>query len=230
MMDYEDCIVKNKVLLIVQPIISCGGDKDWEILERKRTTSIDDRFRHISVLKRRGVRVAVNGEPFIPGFHTVKDFENMIKRLKAEGIKNYNVYNFHFNDFVAKRLLNIGLDIMAIWEGNQDKNWKPVQQKLIDIAKKYGIILGCPDFVNSGNYFQSANTCCGIDVDKPTTFNTHTWKRMILSGEKHLKKMLDLTWDGVGDFDEGEKVLTGESSKFYTMKDIAKIKKKGLFV
>jgi len=235
MMDYFDDIVSCKNFGIVQPIISCGVEKDWEVLERQRTTPISHRFTHIALLKREGMQVAVNGEPFIPGWHTVEQFEDMLKRLKSEGINRYNIYNFHFNDFVAKRLLDIGLDIMAIWEGNQDENWKPIQQKLIDLAKKYDIILGCPDFVNTGSYFQKANTCCGVDVSNPMTFNTHTWKRILQQNPKmEVEEILSSTWDGIGDFEEGRKILTGDSKGFYTMKDIPEIslpkKKRGFLI
>lgn len=217
MMDYIDWIIICKDFCFIQPIISPGAEKDWEILERKRTTPIQDRFDHLRLLKNKGVNVAVNGEPFIPGFHTLNDFEDVLKRLKSEGIKNYNTYNFHFNDFVAKRLLDIGLDIMAIWEGNQDDKWKPIQQSMIDLAKKYDIILGCPDFVNSGSYFQPVNTCCGIDVPNPSTFNVHTWKRGIQLKDNFI---FPRSWDNIGNYEEGKKVFEGNTSKFYTLKDI----------
>ena len=225
MMDYAILLKKAKDFVVVQPTISPGAEKDWEILERKRTTPIWLRFNHIGMLKNRGINVAVYGEPFIPGFHTVKDFEDILKRLKSAGIKNYNTYNLHFNDFVAKRLLSIGLDIEAIWEGNQEGNWRSIQIKLIELAKKYGIKLGCPDFINSGDYRQETNTCCGIDVPNPCTFNTHNWKRRLQNGKRKDDILLD-SWDGIGDFKEGGKILFGTSDKFFTMNDVIG-KKKG---
>jgi len=219
LMDYSEDLVRSKEGWIFQPIISPGAEDDWEILERRRTTPIDLRFKHLSFFKKRGVRVAVNGEPFIPGYHTTKQFEDLVKRLKSGGIKNYNTYNFHFNDFVAKRLHSIGVDILKIWEYNQDRKWKSIQQKLIDICKKYDIILGCPDFVNSGkDYFQPTNTCCGIDVRNPTTFNTHHFKKAFQEGLSP-DRILERCWDHIGDFEDGKAVLFGESEEMYTMKD-----------
>ena len=217
MMDYRDLIGECKEFCVIQPIISPGAERDWEILERKRTTPISERFWHIKLLRSDGVKTAVNGEPFIPGFHTLKEFEDMMKRLRSEGVRNYNTYNFHFNDFVAKRLLDAGIDIMAIWEGNQNDRWRPVQRKLIEIAQKYDIVLGCPDFVNSGSYHQTTNTCCGIDVPRPCTFNVHTWKRGQQMGDKFI---FQRSFDGVGDLEEGRKVFEGKTTKMFTMKDI----------
>jgi hypothetical protein len=174
---------------------------------------------HIVKLRRQGVPIAVNGEPFIPGYHSVQEFEDMIKRLKSININRYNIYNYHFNAFVARRLNSVGIDIEKIWYHNQDKQWKPILQQLLDIAKKYDIILGCPDFVNAGiDYDQRCNTCCGVDVKNPTTFNTHTWIRMIQEG-KDQETILRESWDGIGDYAQGRAVLVNKSSKFYTIND-----------
>jgi len=206
-------------LLIMLPIISPGAEYDWEVFERKRTTPIDKRLRIIKRMVRRRWRVGVNGEPFIPGVHTVEQFHDMLKRLKAVGVRRYNTYNFHFNEYVAKRLNDIGIDIERIWYYNQDKNWRPIQQKLCEIADKEGFILGCPDFVNTGrDWREQANTCCGIDVSRPCTFNTHFWKRWRqdgLSPDETLKR----TWDGVGEFAVGEKIVKSKTKDLYTLKD-----------
>jgi len=223
---YEEIVVGDMGIFVFQPIISPGAEMDWEILERKRTTPIKDRFKHIQMFKKQGVKVAVNGEPFIPGFHTIKMFEDMIKRLKSAGVKNYNTYNFHFNDFVAKRLLAIKLDIEKIWEMNQDKNWKPILHQLCEIANKYDIILGCPDFVNVPKERKNeTNTCCGINVQTPTTYNTHTWRNMLLAGIP-IDQIIEKTWDGIGNKEEGLKILMGEGEKMYTMADAGLVEKK----
>ena len=218
MMEHRDFIVANKDFILVQPIISPGTESDWEILERGRTTLIQDRIDHIVYLKNNGVRVAVNGEPFIPGYHTVQQFEDIIKRLKAHGISNYNTYSFHFNDFVAKRLHAIGIDIERIWFYNQDKNWKIILQQLIDIATTNDIVLGCPDFVNAGTYQESTNTCCGINVPNPTTFNIMTVKKRMLKGES-FENVISSCWDGVGNFQKGINDMLGDNDKVYSLKD-----------
>ena len=207
--------------LWVLSIISCGLEKDWEILERKRTVPVEKRLKHLNQLRDElGITVGVNGEPFIPGYHTTQDFERTMKLLNKWKITSYNVYNFHWNDFIAKRLVALGIDIERIWHYNRDEPWKKILLQLIEIAKKYNIDLGCPDFVNSGGaFYQTMNTCCGLEVTNPTTFNTHVWKRMVQEG-RDKKEILKETWDGVGDYDEGEKVLFGKKSDFYTFKDI----------
>ena len=218
MMLHEDLIVDNKDLIVVCPIISPGAESDWEILERKRTTPIPQRIEHLVRLNRKGVETGVNGEPFIPGYHTVDQFEDIVKRLKASGIKSYNTYSFHFNDFVAKRLHNIGIDIEKIWFHNQDKQWKIILTQLLAIAKKHDLILGCPDFVNSGSHQERTNTCCGVNVPNPTTFNIINWKRGILAG-KPPEDVFEESWDGVGDKEEGREVFLGKSKDMYTLKD-----------
>lgn len=227
-LEYEDIFMEGKDIFILMPVISPGLEKDWEILERSRTTNPLDRISCAAFFVSKGLQVGINGEPFIPGFHTVKDFENILKLLKSNNLKSYNTYNFHWNDFVAKRLIGIGIDIERIWFYNQDNEWRKILIQLIDLARKYNIDLGCPDFVNSGSFVQRANTCCGIDVKNPCTFNVVTWKKM----RNDQKKILEKTWDGIGDYESGRKVMYGETEDedFFTMKDINKDIRKGLLV
>jgi DNA repair photolyase len=185
LMEYEDVLMKQPSLWTVMPVISPGFVRDWEILEKKCTTPPDYRLIHLQQLLRNSkgkLSVGVNGEPFIPGFHTIKEFSDTVRILKSYGIRSYNTYNFHFNAFVAKRLHAIGIDIEKIWYYNQDARWKKILAKLLRIADKEGIVLGCPDFVNSGSkWYEKANTCCGINVENPLslipTFGKSNYKR-----------------------------------------------------
>ena len=209
----------DKDLLTIMPIISPGAERDWEILERKRTTPIEERLSIIFGLIEEGYDVGVNGEPFIPGFHTLKEFEETIIRLKEVGVKSYNTYNLHFNDHVAKRFCDIGLDLDKIWRLNQNSGWKKIQIELCKIAKKHDMILGCPDFVNTGiKWKEQANTCCGIDVPNPSKFNTHYWKRKLQMGKKP-NKILEKTYEGIGDKELAKKIITGKRCDNYTMRD-----------
>lgn len=210
-------------LITLMPVISPGLEKDWELLERKKTPPIDSRLDQIKKWVDKGIPLGVNGEPFIPGVHTPTDFENTLKRLKLVGVKSYNTYNFHFNPHVAKRLVDVpGIDIEKIWYYNQDAQWYPVLQKLLDLAKKYDILLGCPDFVNTGwDWEEPVNTCCGLHVQNPCTFNTHHFKKLKQQGfsdECILKK----TWDGSGDYQTGESIIKGTCKENYSLKDIKK--------
>jgi len=221
LMDYESYLNQDTPLnlVTVMPVISPGLEKDWEIFERKRTTPIPYRFQHIQTLQRWGIPVGVNGEPFIPGFHTVDDFENTLKLLKQNHIQSYNVYNFHFNAFVAKRLAAIGIDIERIWYYNQDAQWKKILPQLLDLSVKYGIRIGCPDFVNSGpNWVEKANTCCGVNVPNPCTFNTHYFKKWKQRG-KTFEEIMKRTDDGIGDRIQAAQIIRGDKCDFYTLKD-----------
>lgn len=203
----------------VMPVVSPGWDKDWEFLERGRTTPPRQRLATLRRLTQGGVNGGVNGEPFIPGYHTVADFENVMKLLVEYGIPSYNTYNFHFNEYVAKRLVAIGVDIEAIWYYNQDDQWKKILAELILIAKKYQIKLGCPDFVNTGSgYREPSNTCCGIQVPNPTRFNTHWWKKLAQKGCS-VDQIVEKTWDGVGEKERGRQIIVGEVDDLYTLKD-----------
>ena len=191
-------LILETLNVTILPIISPGWEKDWEIFEKKITTHPNRRLEFASLLNKKHINVGINGEPFIPGYHTEKDFENSIKKIKAAGIKSYNTYNFHFTPFVAKRLAAIGIDIEKIWFYNQDENWYSILQNLIDISKKYDIILGCPDFANSGwSYVQNCNTCCGVNVANPLTFNTHSWKRLKQLTNKTDEEILKESWKQV---------------------------------
>lgn len=223
----EDLIDKahKKGLIQIMPVISPGGEKDWETLERGRTTPIHRRLRMIRRWVKRGYKVGVNGEPFIPGYHTPEQFREILQRLKAIGVNSYNTYNLHFNDYVVKRLHSIGLDIERIWHYNQDEQWYPILQKLLDIARDEDIALGCPDFVNSGwGWREERNTCCGLNVPNPSLFNSHTWKRMLQQG-KDPAKIIEKTWEGIGSKEKGEGIIyEKEGQDFYTMGDVRKLR------
>lgn len=221
MMDYEEYIIKasQKNLITVMPVVSPGLEKDWEVFEKKKTNNPLSRLTHLRYLKRMGIPGGVNGEPFIPGYHTVDDFEDTLKILREYGIRRYNTYNFHFTPFVAKRLYDIDIDIEAIHHANKDENWKPILQKLLDLSKKYGVLLGCPDWVNTGKkWSEKANTCCGIHAPNPSQFNAHEWKRRLQQGQSP-RRILEDTWEGIGDYGEGEAVMFGETERIYTMID-----------
>jgi len=211
----------KKRLFVFLPVVSPGLERDWELFERKRTTSIEKRFYIIKQLLKRGFSVGVNGEPFIPGFHDYSDFRETLLRIKDCGVKSYNVYNLHFNDLVAKNLHKIGVDIEKIWYYNQDSKWKKILKRLLQISEKENMILGCPDFVNTGwKWKEKANTCCGINVLAPSTFNTHHWKKRLQNGEKDWRKILQESFQGFGDKNLAEKIIKGQETKFYTFNDV----------
>ncbi len=200
----------------LMPIITVGLEKDWELFEHRMTENPIRRIKFLSWLQRRGFRVGVNGEPFIPGYHTVAQFEDTVKLLKSYGILRFNTYNLHLNDLVAKNLHRIGLDIERIWEENQDGPWRKTLAKLIEISDRHGIILGCPDFVNSGwEQKQQCNTCCGLDVENPCTFNAHHFKLAIQNGKDPRE-----CWDGVGDYEQGLGIIDGTNTEMYNIHDV----------
>ena len=208
-------------LITIMPIISPGLDRDWALLERKRTTPIKERMEDIRYWIDNGVPLGVNGEPFIPGFHTTKEFEETIRILKDIGVRSYNTYNFHFTPHVAKRLAREvpEIDIEKIWYYNQDGPWKSILTQLLEIADQVGMRMGCPDFVNSGkDRREPANTCCGIDVPNPTTYNSHFFKKLTQEGLSP-EEIIEQTWDGTGDFEDGKKIITGKRGDFYTLKE-----------
>lgn len=217
----KDILQSPKGLITVMPVISPGLDRDWEEFERGRTTPPLKRLEHLRRLKKRGINVGVNGEPFIPGVHRIRDFMATLRLLKEYGIPSYNTYNFHFNDYVAKQLhFNTSVDIEKIWYYNQDAQWKKILVRLLKAADAYGIKLGCPDFVNTGiAYHEPANTCCGINVPNPCTYNTHHWKKEIQCGCNNACRLVKNTYDGSGDLEEGKAIINGTSKGFYSLKD-----------
>jgi len=206
--------------VIVMPVISPGLEMDWEVFENKRSTHPIERLKHLRELSRLGVKVGVNGEPFIPGYHTFRDFRRTLSVLKEYSIPSYNTYHLHYEAFNAKRLHSIGVDIEKIWYYSQPHRWRKILHELINIAREKEIILGCPDWVNSGDYIEKSNTCCGIDVPNPCTFNVITWKRMKMKNPR-LKKtdIIFHTSDGVGDFKTGWDIMFDKRREFYTAKD-----------
>lgn len=218
----ERLFKKAKNLLTFLVEITPGAEKDWEVFESKRTTPIEDRLKYAKRWTELGIHVGVRGEPFIPSYHTYKDFRDILKRLKSYGLKSYNTYNLHMNEYTLKRLHNAGLDIEKIWRHNQDRLWKPIQRKLCEIADEEGIILGCPDFVNVPKGWKSrTNTCCGVEVCNAFTYNTHNWRLQLQEGYSCDGILID-TWEGIGtqeNIDLAEIILKKKSKDFYTMGD-----------
>lgn len=208
-------------IIHLMPVVSPGLDRDWELFERKRTEPPEVRVKVAGLAKRKGIPVAVNGEPFVPGFHTPKDFRDTLRLLKSHGITSYNTYNFHFTPFVAKRLVGIKeVDIERIWYHNQDREWRRILRTLISIADEEGVLLACPDFVNTGKArTEPFNTCCGIDVPNPATFNTHHFKRLWQEGLPP-DEILKRAWDGSGNWEVGRKIVLGTARNVFTLKDI----------
>ena len=214
----EKLFMQKQTTLLIE--ITPGGEKDWELFERKRTTPVEDRLLAVSRWIKLGIPVGVRGEPFIPGYHTFKQFRTMLRRLKKYKIKSYNTYNMHINSHNIKRLHKIGLDIEKIWSYNQDNRWSSIQKKLCIIADDENMVLGCPDFVNvPAGWKSTTNTCCGVDVPNPFRFNTHHWKRLLQKGYTR-KKILKKTYEGISKDEElANKIIYGNECDYYTMKD-----------
>jgi DNA repair photolyase len=210
---------KYKPQVTIMPIVSPGINKDWADLEHRGTTHPLIRIEHAKKWQNWGFNVGINGEPYIPGYHTLEDFQHVCRLLSDAGIKSYNTYNLHMNDWNAKQMHAAGLDIERIWHANQDNVWRGILLNLIKIAKGYKIELGCPDFVNSGEYQETANTCCGINVPNPCTFNVINWKKIKQKGISD-ERILKRTWDGVGSLEYGQRLLAGELKNVYSLKDI----------
>ncbi len=222
-LEYDlDLICRYKDVVSVLTEITVGAEHDWELFEGRKTTPIDARLRTLKKLKKRGVTVGVRGEPFIPGYHTIKQFKDMVLRIKQVGLNSFNTYNFHMNEHNLKRLLALGVDIERIWKFNQDTHWKKIQTRLCAIARNEGMILGCPDFVNvPQNWYHSVNTCCGIDINNAFTFNTHVWRNLLLEKTSPYT-ILQQTWEGIGldpDKNQAKIILTSDSKDFYTFKN-----------
>lgn len=217
-LEYFDLLVDMKAIITFS--LSVGMEKDWELLEGKKTSSVGSRLEAAQAFLQAGLQVGFVGEPFIPGYHSEKEFESVLKLIRSYGINRYNTYNLHLNPFVAKRLVEVpGLDIEKVWKSNQDIIWKSILRDLIQIAQEQDVILGCPDFVNSDTYRERSNTCCGVEVENPCTFNFITWKRDLLDKGGLDKNYLESTWDGIGDFSKGESHFFCQSHDAYNWQD-----------
>lgn len=218
----EDILLEAGELATFLIEITPGLEADWHLFEHARTTPIHRRLRIARHWQKKGMNIGVRGEPFIAGYHTVRQFRETLRLLKSYGLKSYNTYTLHMNEYTMKRLYAAGLDIERIWEHNQDVLWGPIQKKLCQVADEEDIILGCPDFVNVPTDWKSkTNTCCGVDIPGAFTFNTHHWCGMVQDGIKSCD-VIDETWEGIGKDEDkltAKGILTGSSEYYYTMKD-----------
>lgn len=218
-----DLFLKAKEFFTFLVEITPGAENDWELFERKRTTSIKDRLNIARRWQKLGIKIGIRGEPFIPGYHTFEQFRSILQRIRSYGFNSYNTYNLHMNDYTMKRFLDIGLDIERIWIYNQDNKWRVIQKKLCQIADEENIILGCPDFINTGKeWISKTNTCCGVDIQGAFTFNTHIWKILLQKGQ-NAEKILQDTWEEIGtekDQKMAKIIMLGRDKDFYTMGDV----------
>ena len=219
----EDLFLKGGDNVHILTEITPGAEADWELFERERTTPVEDRMRLSERWKKKGIKVGVRGEPYIPGYHTLKQFKDVLKRLKSHGLNSYNIYNLHINEYTIKRFYDLGLDIEKIWTLNQDEHWAKLQKRLCIIAQGIGITLGCPDFVNvPKDWYHSVNTCCGLTVKNALTFNTHNWRNLKLRGKKAWTILAE-TWEVIGteqDIEQAKAIVNGkQSNQYYTFKD-----------
>lgn len=210
---------------IITSTVTCGLSKDWAAFESPLLPTPESRLAALREMSRLGFQVGVISEPFLPGWHTIEDWRNLLTALLDHGIQRVNVYHAHLNAFVLKRLNEVnGLDVEEVWRSNEDSEWRPVLKQIVEETRKVGIVLGCPDFVNSGPFSQQSNTCCGVDVPRPTTFNFINWKQQ---GQRHGGVSWDdaeATWDGVGDKDLAHKIFDGKDVEFYGWDDVGWVK------
>ena len=202
--------------------MSPGLDWDWEHLEGKLTDPPMARLNVAREFKAAGVRVAFNGEPFVPGLHTTTQFREALQAVKSVGVTTYNTYFMHINDYNLKAMNAAGVDIEAVWKGTQDGTWGPIHRELIEIARAEGVTLGCPDFLTSREYIQPTNTCCGMSVPNPSTFTVMEWKKLWLAGVRDIDDIIARTWDGVGDIDEARAILSGQRPEVFSITDLEK--------
>ena len=224
LIDYADLLVEMKA--VVTCTVTVGLEDDWSLLEGERTASPQHRLETLAWLQAEGLQVAVVSEPFIPGYHTLDQFKEFLSRLRAHGIRRLNIYNLRLTPFVVRRLLEQGLDVEQIWDENQDGMWDKLLPQLLEAAEDF--IVGCPDFVNSGAFVSQANTCCGVDVQNPCTFNIINWKRKALENGGLALDEFNATWDGVGSYVEGLRLFTGKTDDYYTLKDTGLFEREGL--
>ena len=208
-------------LCVITASITCGMDRDYQAFESSDLPTPEERLHALQVIAKEGFQVGVVSEPFMNGWHALQDWETFIQALKDHGIRRVNTYHMHLSPFVAKRLAEIpDLDIEAIWMGNEDRRWKPILRQILEINRREGMIFGCPDFVNSGDYQSSCNTCCGVDVPCPTTFNFIGWKKIGLRCGCVRWEDAEATWDGVGDRKAGREIFDGIQRGFYGWRDL----------
>jgi len=217
MLEYQDVLVDMGA--IITTTVLSGLEKDWELLEGKRPPPPRDRLDALMEFKSRGCQVAVVTEPFIPGYHMISQFDELMGELEARGIDRANVYNLRMTPFVMKRFAEADMDIELIWEMSQDWSWKEILMELLEVGEKRGIKLGCPDFVNAGKFHAQTNTCCGVDVSNPCTFNIVNWRNIGVRKGFITVEDLKETYDGVGDWIEGLDLFMGDDDKKYTLAD-----------
>lgn len=213
LMKYEKWLRKSHELnlLTLMPIISPGLSKDWEILEGKKTTPLQERLKHCRHFMKAGMNLSVNGGAFIPGYHTIQDFVKTCRTLKAYKIKSYSTHRFHTNLSAEKHLRAIGIDTDLINRENTVENWQRILQRMLDISKKHGIVLNCSDFGNMGPKWKpQRNTCCGAQVQNPCTYNRHYWSAFIQGGKMSLDEIVKYSYDKIGNKEKGQKIIKGE--------------------
>ena len=217
--DYLPLLDPDRV--IITCTVTCGLNRDRKAFEPIDLPTPEARLRALADAQQLGFQVGVISEPFLPGWHTLEDWDQLLMALQDHQIKRVNVYHAHLNAFVLKRLNELPeIDIEKIYSLNQDVKWKPILHEIIKRTELAGITLGCPDWVNSGSFKHDCNTCCGVNVPVPTRFNFINWKEFGLVWGNIDWEMAQGFWDGVGNLVAGQHAFDGTSSEFYGFRDI----------
>ena len=224
--EYAPLLVDGQA--IVTTTVTIGLDRDWRELEGCRTPSPTARLSALSELAQAGLQVAVITEPFIPGRHTIDGWRLFLSLLSHHNINRVNTYNLQLTPFNARRLAEIGVDVVAAHEGGKDPAWRDTLQALLSIGSEMGFHVGCPDFVNAGRVRPTTNTCCGVDVQNPCTFNFINWRATGLDRGEVKPADVVRTWDGVGNLEAGLKTFSGKNgATHYSLADTGIFEKVG---
>jgi hypothetical protein len=217
MLEYSDRLIGMGA--IISTTVLTGLDDDWRLLEARVPSSPTDRLEAMERFVDAGLQVGVLAEPFIPGYHTVAQWFEFLLELKSYGINRVNVYNLKMNSYNVRRLLELDLDVERILDHSDDETWGGILFQLLAAAAELGIHCGCPDFVNAGRVKPTTNTCCGVDVTAPCTFNLVNWRAKGLeNGRVTMSDFLD-SWDGVGDINKGWSQFNGQAENLYSLTD-----------
>ena len=223
---YFDLLVDMKATITISIMI--GGSADHRAFAPRSAEPLF-LFRLAQEFRRRGHRVSVITEPFIPGYHTVEQWADFLDMVADYDLDAVNLYNLHFNDFVAKRIFDKpGVDIERVWMENEDEPWRRTLAQLIEIADAKEISLGMPDFVNSGRYLERFNTCCAVDAVNPLVYNYPTFKRHILTTGSLSLEDLHSMFEGIGP--PPEELFEDSKADHYGFRDMGLVRRGDLWV
>ena len=188
-------ILKDCKVAVIVAIM--GGSDTLNYKLEPNVPNASMRWALVKELNKAGIWTGVRWEPIMAGINDKEEvFDDFLHMAQRTGCRHVSFYNYRTsNAWIGKEEFEKrGYNYVKMLEGNLDENWRPKGKTFVEIAKKYGVKVSSPDFVNFP-FDNACESCCGTDglfVPYEFTFQ-HACKIILQKGS--------VCWDDMEEID-----------------------------